>query len=81
MGKHLHLQESMDHHKKDHSAVPISDGTVHGAKGQAKPKVVTTRGGWSLLEVQWKDGSISWEKLEDLKMPSLTPGSLKSQPL
>jgi hypothetical protein len=53
-------------HKKDHSAVPISDGTVQGANGQAKePNKVTTRG-WSLL-VQWKDRSISWEKLNDLK--------------
>jgi hypothetical protein len=37
---------------------------IHGANGQPKPKI-TTRG-WSLL-VQWKDGSISWEKLKDLK--------------
>ena len=60
------LQEVTDHKKKDHSAIPISsdDGTVEGANGQPKPKV-TTRG-LSLL-VQWKDGSISWEKLKDLK--------------
>ena len=60
----LLLQEITDHDKKDHSAIPISEGTVRGANGQAKPKV-TTRG-WFLL-VQWKDGSISWEKLTDLK--------------
>jgi hypothetical protein len=59
----LLLQEITDH-KKDHSAVPISEGTVRSANGQAKPKV-TTRG-WFLL-VQWKDGPISWEKLTDLK--------------
>jgi hypothetical protein len=38
----LLLQEITDH-KKDHSAIPISDGTVQGANGQLKPKV-TTRG-------------------------------------
>jgi hypothetical protein len=32
----LLLQEITDH-KKDHSAVPISEGTAHGANGQAKP--------------------------------------------
>ena len=63
----LLLQEIMDH-KKDHSAVPpiVSQGTVwRSANGQAKPKVLTR--GWFLLLVQWKDGSISWEKLTDLK--------------
>jgi hypothetical protein len=59
----LLLQEITDH-KKDHSAIPISEGTVQGANGQAKPKVTTK--GWFLL-VQWKDGSISWENLKDLK--------------
>jgi hypothetical protein len=29
------------HHKKDHRAIPISDGTVQGANGQPKPKVTT----------------------------------------
>ena len=37
---------------------------VRSANGTARPKV-TTRG-WELL-VQWKDGSVSWEKLKDLK--------------
>jgi hypothetical protein len=41
----LLLQEITDH-KEDHSAVPVSKGTVHGANGQRKPKV-TTRVGWS----------------------------------
>jgi ribosomal protein L31E len=59
----LLLQEITDH-KSDNSAIPISEGMIHGANGEPKPKI-TTRG-WSLL-VQWKDGSISWEKLKDLK--------------
>jgi hypothetical protein len=34
----LYLQEATDH-KRDNSAVPRSEGTGHGANGQAKPKV------------------------------------------
>jgi hypothetical protein len=64
-GNQFLLFKEVKDHKKDHSAVPISDGTVQqGANGQAKTKVMTR--GWSLL-VQWKDGSISWEKLKNLK--------------
>jgi hypothetical protein len=37
---------------------------IHGANRQAKPKITTQ--GWYLV-VQWKDGSLSWEKLKDLK--------------
>jgi hypothetical protein len=36
----------------------------HYVNGQEKPKITTQ--GWFLL-VQWKDGSLSWEKLKDLK--------------
>ena len=61
--QYLLLQEITDH-RKDNSAVPISDGFVRSANGMQKPKV-TTRG-WELL-VQWKDGSVSWEKLKNLK--------------
>jgi hypothetical protein len=39
---------------------------VHGANGQAKKPKVTTRGRFLLVH-QWKDGSIIWEKLKDLK--------------
>jgi hypothetical protein len=45
----LLLQEITDH-KKDNSAILISDGTIHGANGQEQPKITT--GGWFLL-VQW----------------------------
>jgi hypothetical protein len=40
----LLLQEITDH-KEDHSAVPVLEGTVHSANGQANPKVSTR--GWS----------------------------------
>jgi hypothetical protein len=61
--QYLLLQEITDH-KKDNSAIPISDGKISSANGQSKPKITTQ--GWFLL-VQWRDGSTSWEKLKDLK--------------
>ena len=61
--QYLLLQEITDH-RKDNSAIPISDGMTRNSNGTKKPKV-TTRG-WELL-VQWRDGSVSWEKLKDLK--------------
>jgi hypothetical protein len=60
--QYLLLQEITDH-KKDNSAIPISEGMIQNSSGTSKPKV--TRG-WFLL-VQWRDGSTSWEKLADLK--------------
>jgi hypothetical protein len=59
--QYLLLQE-ITNHKKDNSAIPISDGKISSANGQPKPKI-TTRG----LLAQWRDGSTSWEKLKDLK--------------
>ena len=61
--EYLLLSEITDH-KSDGSAIKIADGTILSANGQEKPKV-TTRG-WHLL-VQWKDGTVSWEKLADIK--------------
>jgi hypothetical protein len=59
----LLLQEISDH-KTDNSAIQIADGMIRGANGTPTPKK-TTRG-WFLL-VQWRDGSLSWERLVDLK--------------
>jgi hypothetical protein len=61
--QHLLLKEIKDH-KSNHSAIPISEGTVCSVNGMTKPKH-TTRG-WFLL-VQWRDGSVSLERLADLK--------------
>ena len=61
--QYLLLQEITDH-QSDNSAIPISEGTVRRANGSQKPKKTTQ--GWFLL-VQWRDGSVSWEKLADLK--------------
>ena len=61
--QYLLLDEITDH-RKDASAIPISEGTIRNRSGTEKPKV-TTRG-WELL-VQFKDGSLDWIKLKDLK--------------
>ncbi len=61
--QYMLLQEITDH-KKDNSAIPMSEGMIQNSSGTSKPKV-TTRG-WFLL-VQWRDGSTSWERLADLK--------------
>jgi hypothetical protein len=57
------LSEIVDH-KKDGTAIDISDGTTTSANGNVKPKITTK--GWELL-VLWKDRSTSWVKLKDLK--------------
>jgi hypothetical protein len=59
----LILSEIIDH-KKDASAIPISDGFTISRNGNKVPKK-TTRG-WKLL-CQWKDGSSSWVPLVELK--------------
>ena len=61
-GHQFLIMKEITDHRKDNTAVPISDGTITSSNGNVKPKV-TTRG-WELL-VQWKDGSMSWEKLKD----------------
>jgi len=57
------LEEIVDH-SKDNTVVPISEGFVRSANGTERPKV-TTRG-WKFL-CRFKDGSIDWVKLKDLK--------------
>ena len=63
-GHQFSILDEITDHKKDNTAIPISDGTIRGANGQEKPKK-TTRG-WSLL-VQWKDGLMEWVRLNELK--------------
>jgi hypothetical protein len=57
------LDEIMDH-KKDDTAIDIASGTVTTSSGNVKPKITTQR--WQLL-VLWKDKSMIWVKLKDLK--------------
>ena len=61
--EHIITKEIVDH-KKDHTAILISEGKSHSYNGNESPKV-TTRG-WKLL-VEWRDGQTSWIDLKDLK--------------
>ena len=59
----LLLDEIIDH-KRDNLAIPILEGTIWKASGTEKPKRTTK--GWKLL-VQFKDGSLDWVNLKDIK--------------
>ena len=61
--EHLTMKEIVDH-KKDHTAIPISEGKSRSYNGNESPKVTTH--GWKLL-VKWRDGQTSWIDLKDLK--------------
>jgi hypothetical protein len=63
-GNMFQLLLEIMNHKKDGTAIDISNGMVTSANGNTKPKIMTQ--GWMLL-VMWKDRSTSWEKLKDLK--------------
>ena len=64
-GNQYQLLKEITDHRKDLSAVSISDGYyVVSKNGNRKPK--TTTRGWELL-VNWKDGSSDWVKLKDIK--------------
>ena len=60
--KYKLIDQIMDH-RKDATAIPISEGTFFHNGREHKKK--TTRG-WQLC-ILWKDGSTSWEMLKDLK--------------
>ena len=63
-GRQFQVLSEITNHKKDGSAIPISDGMVTSKSGNQSPKITTK--GWQLL-VEWKDGTSSWVKLKDLK--------------
>ena len=63
-GHHFSLLNKIVDHKKDASAIPIINGCITSKSGNKTPKR-TTRG-WSLL-VEWKDGSVDWVPLVELK--------------
>jgi hypothetical protein len=63
-GRQFQILSEIIEHKKDNSAIPIDQGYITSHSGNRHPKK-TTRG-WKLL-VEWKDGSVSWVPLKDLK--------------
>jgi hypothetical protein len=57
------LREIVDHRSNGH-ALKKDDGYEIGSNGQRRPKHTTK--GWE-LQVEWRDGSMSWVPLKDLK--------------
>ena len=64
-GVHYQILSEMIDHKKDGSAIRKEDGYIKSNNGSTPKPKITTRG-WKLL-VEWKDGSIDWVPLKDLK--------------
>ena len=62
--QYLVLKEIVDH-KKDNTAVPISDGMIRSANGEMKPKKMMR--GWHFLMCV-KDKSLKWMTLKELKV-------------
>ena len=59
----LIMQNNVDH-KKDNTAIPISEGKTRGYNWNEIPKITMCR--WKLI-VEWKDGQTSWIDLRDMK--------------
>ncbi|KAG7369925.1 reverse transcriptase RNA-dependent DNA polymerase [Nitzschia inconspicua] len=63
-GQSYAIMREITDHRKDATAVPISDGTIRSRTGNERLK--TTTRGWQLL-VEWKDGGSDWIDLKDIK--------------
>ena len=61
--QYLMLKEIVDH-KSDETAITKENGYTESSNGNRIPKI--TSRGWLML-VLWRDGSMSWVKLKDLK--------------
>ena len=57
------LEEFVDH-RKDNTAVPVSEGMIQNRNGKLKPKKMMR--GWDLL-MQAKDQSLEWVTLKEAK--------------
>ena len=62
------IMEEIADHQKDDSAALTWDGVI--AQEGCPERLKIAAKGWELL-VQWKDRSLSWEKLKDLKVSNL----------
>jgi hypothetical protein len=63
-GRSFRVLDAIIDHRRDNSAIAITDGFTISRNGNRTPKK-TTRG-WQLL-CQWKDGSSDWVPLVELK--------------
>jgi hypothetical protein len=61
--QYLLLDQFVDH-RKDDTAIALTEQTVHHDNGRTYQQKTTT--GWQIC-CQWIDGSTTWEKLSDLK--------------
>ena len=64
-GHHYQILKEISDHKKNWNAIPVSEG-FHTRKGSSQKIPKKTTRGWELL-VEWKDGSMDWNRLADLK--------------
>ena len=67
-GHQYQILDKIIDHRKDKTAVPISEGMIHGPNGELKPKIMTC--GHHFLAT-FKDCSMDWVKLKDLKESNL----------
>jgi hypothetical protein len=63
-GVQFQILHEIVEHQRDASAISIENGYITSQSGNCHPKKFTQ--GWKLL-VEWKDGSVSWVPLKDLK--------------
>jgi hypothetical protein len=63
-GNQYMLMKEISDHRKDKTAVPISDGMITMKNGRMFRKKTTK--GWQVL-VEWKEGGSDWISLKDLK--------------
>ena len=63
-GRQMQLLDEIIDHRSDGTALNHSNGYYMDRGGNQRPKMTTK--GWE-LEVHWKDGSMGWVKLKDLK--------------
>ena len=63
-GHHYQVLTKVTDHKKDGSAIAKVDYFIKSSSGTLHRKMKTR--GWKLL-VEWKDGSVDWVTLKDLK--------------
>jgi hypothetical protein len=60
--RHL-LIDDIKNHYQDENAIPLADKWI---RGQANKSCHPTTKGWK-LQIRWKDGTTSWEPLQNLK--------------
>ncbi|GFH48999.1 Blackbeard [Chaetoceros tenuissimus] len=62
-GHHQQILKEISDHSWDHTAIPRWDGYI---KSKSEMVLKKTTKGWELL-VEWKDGTMTWVPLKDLK--------------